>query len=111
MLVIGLGEDPPRRLEPVDVGHLDVHQHDVGMASADEVDRVAAVARFADYADARLLLEDRPESGSDQRLVVGDQDRDRAVRWVGSFGHGRTVSAGVAAARHPAGSPRDHPAG
>ena len=62
MVIVGLGEDSASGFEAVDVGHLDVHQHDVRMAAANEIDRVATVAGLADDADARLFLEDRSEA-------------------------------------------------
>jgi hypothetical protein len=73
VVVVGLGEDPASRLEPVDVGHLDVHEHDVGMPPADEVDCVATVPGPPDDADPGLFLEDRSEARSHERLIVGDQ--------------------------------------
>ena len=70
-----VGDDPAGRLEPVEAGHLDVHQHDVGPSQAREIDRVAAVDRLADDLQVGLRLEDRAESRTHERLIVGDQYR------------------------------------
>ena len=70
-------EDPAGRLQAVEAGHLDVHQHDVGPPPACEVHRVEAVDRLADHLDVRLRLEDRAEARAHERLVVGDQHGDR----------------------------------
>ena len=40
------------------------------------VDGLRAVAGLGDDADLRVGLEDHPEAGADERLVVGDQDAD-----------------------------------
>ena len=75
-----VGEDPPRGFEAVELGHPDVHQDDVRSQRANLVDRVAAVGRLADDLDLRLGVEDHPEAGADERLVVDEQnaDHDRA---------------------------------
>jgi len=69
----------PSRLEPVQPRHPDVHQHDVGLQVASELDRLGAVARLADHLDVRFRLEDQPEAGADERLVVGEQDPNHAA--------------------------------
>jgi hypothetical protein len=72
---------------------LDVHQHDVGMAAAGEVDGIAAITGLADDVDAGLFLQDRSEPGPDEGLIVGDQNRDRPFRLLVGFGHAGTVDA------------------
>ena len=64
--VARLGDDATGRLEPVDVGHLYVHQDDVGVPLPRNVDGIAAVAGLAADGDARLDLEDRAEAGADE---------------------------------------------
>ena len=66
--------DAPGRLDPVEHGHADVHQHDVGPEPARRRDRVLAVGRFADDAEVGLAVEDLAQPDADERLVVGDQD-------------------------------------
>ena len=65
------------RLQSVELGHADVHQHDVGLAAAHDIERRAAVAGLADHRDVGLGLEDHLESGAQQPLVVGDDRGDR----------------------------------
>ena len=64
---------PPRRLDPVEQRHADVHQHDVGAQRARELDRLLAVAGLADDLHLAGRLEHRAEARAHQRLVVGDQ--------------------------------------
>ena len=70
------GEDPPRRLQPVEPGHADVHQHDVGLQLLGEPDRAMAVLRLGGDLDVVLGLEDHAQAAADQALVVGDQHPD-----------------------------------
>ena len=78
--VLRVGEDPLGRREPVELGHADVHQHDVGAPAGDDVDRGVAVGRLADDGDVGLGVEDDAKAGAQQALVVGDDDGDRAQR-------------------------------
>jgi hypothetical protein len=88
---LSVGEDPAGCLEPVQVGHLDVHQDDVGTAPARELDGVAPVDRLADDVEVGLQLEDGAKARADERLVVGDQHGDRhrgdATGWRRSRHH------------------------
>jgi len=77
---LSVSEDPTGRLEPVQVGHLDVHQDDVGTSPARELDGVATVDRLADDVEVGLQLEDRAKARAHERLVVGDQHGDRHRR-------------------------------
>ena len=63
--------------EPVELGHADVHQHDVGPPAPHDVHRRAAVGRLADDGDVGLGVEDHAEAGAQEPLVVGDHDGDR----------------------------------
>ena len=76
------GEDSPGRLEPVELGHADVHQHDGGVEARGLVDGLDPVARLGDDLDVRLAGEQHAEACADHRLVVGDEDAD-AHRWSG----------------------------
>jgi hypothetical protein len=67
-----------RRLDAVELGHADVHQHDVGRQATRLLDRRVAVGRLADDVDVLLGVEDHAEAGAHQRLVVGDQDADHS---------------------------------
>ena len=69
-------DEPPGRLEPVEVRHADVHQDDVGVELAGCPERLLAVARLADDLDVRLRLEDHAEARAHESLVVDDQDTD-----------------------------------
>ena len=74
------GEDAPRRLEAVELGHADVHQHDGRVEARRLVDGLEAVARLGDDLDVLLAGEQHAEAGANHRLVVGDEDADRHRR-------------------------------
>ena len=69
-------DQPPGRLQAVETRHPDVHQHDVGPVAPGQPDRCLAVGGLRDDLDVRLRLEDHPEAGADQGLVVGDEDAE-----------------------------------
>jgi hypothetical protein len=68
------GDDLACRFESVHAWHPDVHQHDVRSASSRGLDRVDTVFGLAENAEVGLGVEDHPEPGAHERLVVGDQD-------------------------------------
>ena len=81
-LVVG---DAPGGRQPVDAGHADVHQHDVGPQLEGEAHGLVAVGGLADDGDVVLRVEQGPEPAAHQRLVVGDDDGDhdgRTGRWA-----------------------------
>ena len=88
--------------QAVQPGHADVHQHDVGPAPANRLHRVGAVVGLADDGDVVGRLEDHPQPGADQRLVVDDERRGsrgatgrggrrRRRRRAAAAGHGRAT--------------------
>ena len=68
--------DLARRLDAVDAGHADVHQHHVGSFAADEVDGLLAVGGFARDLHVGLGLDDHAKPRAHERLVVGDRHAD-----------------------------------
>jgi hydrogenase maturation protein HypF len=73
--VVG-GEDAPRRLEPVELRHADVHQDHGGPEARGLVDRLEPVRRLRHDLDVVLAAEQHPEARADHRLVVDDEDAD-----------------------------------
>ena len=69
-------EQPARRLEAVDVRHPDVHQDHVRLGLAGGEHGLEPVGSLADDLDVGLGVEDHPEPGPDEGLVVDDQDLD-----------------------------------
>ena len=65
---------PPDAVEP---RHADVDQRDVGPQLAAQRHGVDAVGGLADHLEAGLGLQDHPQPGPDERLVVGQQHPDR----------------------------------
>ena len=75
-----LGADLPDRLHALQLGHAQVHERDVGPQAPPQGDRLFAVAGFADHHGVLLHVDDRCQPAPDQRVVVGDQHADAAVR-------------------------------
>src|SRR5699024_10021731 len=67
------------RLESVEVGHPDVHQHDVDVAGVDGGERVLSVAGLDDDRDVLGAAEDHGEPGTHEGVVIDDRDADRAA--------------------------------
>ena len=80
----------PGGLDAVEVGHADVHQHDLGTQRPCCLDDLVAVPRLADHLQVGFGVHDDPEAGADQLLVIGDQDAD---------GHGRVPFGAVSGRR------------
>ncbi|MGX1299881.1 hypothetical protein RKD35_001369 [Streptomyces albogriseolus] len=57
-------------LHPVHPRHTDVHEHHVGLQRPHLVQGLEAVPGLADDREVLLGLQDHPESGAQQRLVV-----------------------------------------
>jgi hypothetical protein len=62
-----------QRRQPVDAGHGEVEQDEVGQQPARGGDRLGAVRGLGDDGEA-VLLEQRREGAAGQRMVVDDQD-------------------------------------
>ena len=80
-------------LEPVQPGHPDVHEHDVGAGRADERDGLVAVRGLPDDLDVVLGIEQRTQPGPQQRLVVGQHDPDHCGAPGGRGRHARPAAA------------------
>jgi hypothetical protein len=72
----------PTRRAPPHAGHADVHQHHVGLVGDGELDRLGAVDRLAHHLEPGFALDEHAEAGSNERLVVGQQDPDHGAGTV-----------------------------
>jgi hypothetical protein len=88
------GQDPPGRLEPVHLGHPDIHQHDVRPVLQRGRDRLPAVRGLGHHRDARGA-QDQPEAAPDQRLVIRDDHPRRRI--AGRAVRAHTDSSGMMA--------------
>ena len=70
------GQDTSSRLETVDLGHPDVHQHDRRVEPLGHGDSLTTVARFRHDLDVLFAGEQHPEARTDHRLIVGDEHAD-----------------------------------
>ena len=68
--------DATGRLEAVHAWHPDVHEHDVRAERLDQGERLGPVVGLADDGDVRLGVEDHPQPGADELLVVDEQHPD-----------------------------------
>ena len=76
---------------PSNLRHPHVHQHDVGVQRDGLFHGLRAVRRLADDGDS-VRIQDHPEPGSHQPLVVGDQHPDPARCAVECVSHRMSVS-------------------
>jgi hypothetical protein len=67
-----------RRLDPVDLRHSQIHQHDVRPQLLDERDRFVAVRRLSHDFHLRPGRQQRAQPLAKERLIVGDEDRRHA---------------------------------
>ena len=79
--IAGRRGDAPGGLDPVQPGHPDVHQHDVGAGRPGEVDGLATVGGLAHHGEVVLGAEDHPEPRPHELLVVGEEDRGHGTSW------------------------------
>src|SRR3990172_1019578 len=70
------GDDAPGRLEPVDARHADVQDRHGRPEAPHQADGLGTVGTLADDAQVGLAVEDHPQPGAGQRLIVGDDDVD-----------------------------------
>ena len=68
-----LGADLARGLQPGQLGHLDVEDRQVGSLADRHVAGLGAVGGLADHLDVHLALEQHPQAGAHDPVVVGDQ--------------------------------------
>jgi hypothetical protein len=66
----------PRSLDPVGTRHPDVHQHHLRLGATHRLDRFASAACFGHDVDIVRRVDDHPQPGPDERLVIGNRDRD-----------------------------------
>jgi hypothetical protein len=74
---VGSPGDPAGRVQPVDAWHADVHQDDVGVGLLCQVNGSGTVGGLAHHNHPWLGVDEGPEPGADQRLVLGDENPDR----------------------------------
>ena len=72
-------EDPARRLDAVEVGHLDVHHDQVRAQAFRQPDRLGAVAGLADHL-VPGPVDQRDEVHPDDGLVLGDEHSHGALQ-------------------------------
>src|SRR3989454_6954444 len=82
---------PGGHFQAVESRHGDIQQRDVGLALTNEPQRFAAVARFRHHRDARQIREEREHARSDQRVIIRDQQSQRAQAAPVSGRRARTV--------------------
>ena len=70
-------DEPPRGLDPVHHGHVDVHEHDVGAERGRLLQRLGPVLRETDDLDVLgVVVQEGREALEEEALVVGDEHPD-----------------------------------
>jgi len=64
-----IAHDLPSRLQPVEHGHADIHQHHIRPPCGHERHSLLTIGRFADDLELAGSLEQHSEPGPHQRLV------------------------------------------
>jgi hypothetical protein len=72
-----VGPDAAGGLHPVQAGHVQVHQHDLGIGGGDGVDRGRAVLGLAHHGDPGQRAEQQDQAFADGGLVVRDDHGHR----------------------------------
>src|ERR1019366_2172529 len=73
-----VGADPSQGFDAVDIGHLNVHEDDVGFRLPRLRDRLGAIGRSGHHADVVLYLQHGAEAVEHHGVIVGHQDPDHA---------------------------------
>lgn len=61
----------------VEVGHLNIHQHHIGLQLLGQRDGLLTVAGFAHHCRFRSRTKDRPQTVAEERMVIGNEDLNR----------------------------------
>ena len=72
-------EDPPRRLDPVHLGHADVEQDQIGFELAGELDRLGPIRCFGHHLELRPALDEAAHRLTIEHLVIDEQDPRRRI--------------------------------
>lgn len=98
---VGVGESACR-FDAIEDRHAHIHQHDVRLRGFGLLDGLAAVGSLADDGQGRVGVDDAPQTGSNERLVVCQEYPDRAhLR-----GHGEARNEEISTEVAPAGDER-----
>src|ERR1700748_242357 len=68
--------------DAVEIGHADVEDGDVGFQLRGLRHRLAAIFRFADDTEVRLLLDHEPKATTHARVIVRGQDANFPWAWA-----------------------------
>ena len=98
-----LGPDRSRGLHPVHAGHSQIHQHDVGLPGADQLQRLGAVLGQPDHLGLGEGRDDGGQALAHDTLVVGDEDLHASTACASTAGvNGTTASTRQPSAVGPA---------
>jgi hypothetical protein len=93
--------DPPGRLDPVEPGHPQVHQYDVGAMASAQRHRLLTVTGGGDWLDVGRGIEQGHEAFPDHRLVVHDHHPDGAVHRISRPARADGGAGSRSSTRHP----------
>ena len=69
-----LGRDLAGGFDAIEIGHLDIHEHDIGFEGGGLLDRLGAIRRLADDRYPLVFVQQSGQPRAKERLIVGDQD-------------------------------------
>lgn len=69
-------QDAAGGLDAVDAGHLQIHQHDIGMERCGRGDHLVSVGCLADEVEPAGVGDETAQTIAEERMVIGDEDPD-----------------------------------
>ena len=72
--------DEPGRGDPIELGHIHVHEHQVRIHLLDQAEGFLTVGCLTDNPQVSLLFKQKPQTLSEQTLVLRDDEFDRHRR-------------------------------
>src|SRR4051794_34850060 len=94
------GHEEPRSLQRVQPWELEPHQDDVGAKLAGHGDCIVAARHFAHHCDVGLALQQRPQAGTGEPVLVREQQLDRRARGSSAPGESEHVPGKAGGAGH-----------
>jgi hypothetical protein len=71
-----LRDDLTGGFDSVELRHADIENHDIGVMLGDKLDGLPSILGFGDYFEIGLPLEEQPQTGSDDVVIVGKDNAD-----------------------------------
>jgi len=71
-----LSDDLPGSFNSIQLRHADVENHDIGVMPGNKLDGLPSILSFGRHFEIGLALEQEPQTGSNDVVIVGEDDAD-----------------------------------